>query len=164
MPTRTVVYELGRVTTYYRLDATSRLLFGGRSAMHDVRSAAALGALARAAGRLWPALGQVRWTHGWNGQIAMTRDHYPHLHEPAETVHIGLGYNGRSIAMATLIGTMLARRALGDRAEDIALPITTIRAYPFHALWRSAVTASIAYGRTRDSMARRAPRLGNERR
>lgn len=61
------------------------------------------------AARLWPELGGVTWTHGWNGQLAMTLDHYPHLHEPAPGLLIGLGYNGRGVAMGTM-GRQLARR------------------------------------------------------
>jgi hypothetical protein len=58
-----------------------------------------------------------------------------------------LGYNGRGVAMSTAMGPQLARRAMGG---GIDMPITTMRQIPFHGLWRSAVSARIAYGRIRD--------------
>ncbi len=156
MPTRSVLYELGHITTYYRLDVGNRLLMGGRSVMRDVRGLDDAQVLIRAALALWPGLAGVAWTHAWNGQIAATADHYPHLHEPAPGVYIGLGYNGRGVAMATVMGQWLARRAAGAPAADVPLPVTAIGAIRFHALWRPAVSAITAIGRARDRMARRA--------
>ena len=37
----------------------------------------------------------------------MTRDHLPHLHELAPGLLAGLGYNGRGVAMATVMGRLL---------------------------------------------------------
>ena len=36
MPTRSVLYEMGRVTVYYRLDRDNRLLMGGRCVQRDI--------------------------------------------------------------------------------------------------------------------------------
>ena len=152
MPARSVLYELGAITTYYRVDGGNRLLMGGRSPMRDMTTLPEYDYLVRYALRLFPALRGIRWTHGWNGQIAVTPDHYPHFHEPAENVHIALGYNGRGVAMATVMGSLLAKRVLGAPAAAIDMPITTLRAIPFHALWKSAATARITYGRIRDRL------------
>jgi glycine/D-amino acid oxidase-like deaminating enzyme len=150
MPTRSVLYEAARVTVYYRLDQQRRLLMGGRAAQRDLTQRAGYAHLVRYAVRLWPHLAAVRWTHWWNGQLALTADAYPHLHMPAPGVWAGLGYNGRGIAMATALGGELARAALGAPAGDLNMPVTTIREMPFHRLWRAGVTAGMAYGRMRD--------------
>ena len=99
---------------------------------------------------LWPSLRGVRWTHAWSGQLAITPDHYPHIHEPADGVLVCLGYNGRGVAMSTAMGPELARRILGGREADIAMPITGLQEIPLHGLWKSAVEARVAYGRVRD--------------
>jgi hypothetical protein len=52
--------------------------------------------------------------------------------------------------MSTAMGPELARRVVGGRATDIAMPITGIRKIPLHGLWRSAVRARVAYGRVGD--------------
>ena len=152
MPTRSSLYEIGSITVYYRFDPDNRLLMGGRSVQRDVTAPDALHYLTNYAVRLWPSLRGVRWTHGWSGQLAYTPDHYPHIHEPDENVLVCLGYNGRGVAMSSAMGPELARRVMGGRAAEIAMPITTIREMPFHALWRSGVAARVAYGRIRDML------------
>jgi len=100
--------------------------------------------------RLWPSLRGARWTHAWSGQLAITQDHYPHVHEPHETVLACLGYNGRGVAMGSAMGPELARRIIGGNTAAIDMPITGIRSIPFHALWRPGVAARMFYGRVRD--------------
>jgi glycine/D-amino acid oxidase-like deaminating enzyme len=150
MPARSVLYEMGRVTVYYRLDRDNRLLMGGRCAQHDIASPRELRYLVGYAERLWPALRGIGWTHAWSGQLAVTRDHYPHIHEPHDDVLVCLGYNGRGVAMSTAMGPQLAQRIIGGRAAEFDMPVTTMREIPFHALWRSAVTARMIHGRIRD--------------
>jgi glycine/D-amino acid oxidase-like deaminating enzyme len=150
MPARSALYEMGRVTVYYRFDRANRLLMGGRSWQRDVARPHELRHLIDYAERLWPETSEVRWSHAWSGQLAITPDHYPHVHEPDESVLVCLGYNGRGVAMSTAMGPQLARRVIGGTTTEIDMPITTLKEIPFHALWRSAVKARMAYGRIRD--------------
>ena len=152
LPGRPVLYEHESITVYYRVDRSNRLLIGGRSRMSPAEGPDAFSGLARYANRLWPFLGDLRWSHGWNGQLAMTADHYPHLHEPAHNLVAALGYNGRGIAMATAMGAEIARRISGTPAAELDLPVTPIRPIPFHAFWRVGATARIAYGRARNAL------------
>jgi glycine/D-amino acid oxidase-like deaminating enzyme len=149
MPVRSSLYEIGSVTVYYRIGPDNRLLMGGRSVQRDVTAPETLRYLTEYAVRLWPGLKGYRWTHGWSGRLAYTPDHYPHVHEPDESVLVCLGYNGRGVAMSSAMGPELARRVLGG---PIDMPVTTIREMPFHALWRSGVAARVAYGRIRDML------------
>ena len=150
LPARSVIYELGSITVYYRLDPQNRLLMGGRSMTKPLSGPQNFRFLIRYAERLWPELKTITWTHGWNGQLAVTPDHYPHFHEPAPGVIACLGYNGRGVAMSTAMGGLAARRVQGARAEDLDMPVTTIKEIAFHHLWRHAVDARVAYGRIRD--------------
>jgi glycine/D-amino acid oxidase-like deaminating enzyme len=149
LPERPVLYESGNITVYYRIDARHRLLIGGRGPMHEIDTPAAIPHLTRYAAKLWPALAGLEWTHAWGGRLAMTRDHYPHVHEPAPGVLICLGYNGRGVAMATAMGRALAgRMARPGAAFD--MPLTPIAPIPLHAFWPVAVKAAIVNGRVRD--------------
>ena len=152
MPTRSSLYEMGNITVYYRKDRDHRILMGGRSVQRDITRPDELRYLIDYAISLWPALRDVGWTHAWSGQLAITTDHYPHIHEPDETVLVCLGYNGRGVAMSTAMGPELARRVLGGREAEIAMPITRMREIRFHGLWKSAVQARVAYGRIRDAL------------
>jgi glycine/D-amino acid oxidase-like deaminating enzyme len=150
MPTRSVLYESGHITVYYRIDASNRLLMGGRGPMHWISDPSAVAYLMRYALRLWPFLRGIRWTHGWNSRLAMTADHYPHVHEPAPGALIYLGCNGRGVALATAMGQQLARRLIGGETAEIDMPITSIKPIRFHALWPLAVKSVVLYGRIRD--------------
>jgi glycine/D-amino acid oxidase-like deaminating enzyme len=152
MPSRSSLYEIGNITVYYRIGTDNRLLMGGRSVQRDVTAPETLRYLMDYAVRLWPALRETRWTHGWSGQLAYTADHYPHIHEPDENVLVCLGYNGRGVAMSSAMGPELARRIIGGKTAEIDMPLTTIREMPFHGLWRSGVAARIAYGRIQDML------------
>jgi glycine/D-amino acid oxidase-like deaminating enzyme len=152
MPRRASLYEAGRITVYYRIDRANRLLIGGRGPQRPIGDVAPIRYLTAYAERLWPAVAKVRWTHGWNGQLAMTQDHYPHLHEPAPGVIAALGYNGRGVAMATAMGRQIARRLTGTPAEALDMPVTSIRPIPFHGFWRIGVAARVWEGRVRDRL------------
>jgi len=149
-PARSSLYEMGQVTVYYRLDAQNRLLMGGRCRQSPVSHPGQMQFLKRYALKLWPQLAPFNFTHGWNGQLGITMDHYPHIHEPADGVLACLGYNGRGVAMSTTMGSQLARRLMGGKAAEIDMPITDLKVIPFQRLWRTAVAARIVYGRIRD--------------
>jgi glycine/D-amino acid oxidase-like deaminating enzyme len=149
LPSRAVLYEIGAVTCYYRIDGQNRLLFGGRGPMQEVSDVAAVKHLLAYAEQLWPDVGPLSWTHAWGGQLAMTTDHYPHVHEPAPGVMICLGYNGRGVALSSAFGAMLAARIANPQTR-FDMPITDIRAIPLHAFWRTGVRVAIARGRLLD--------------
>jgi glycine/D-amino acid oxidase-like deaminating enzyme len=152
MPSRPVLYESGHITVYYRIDQQNRLLMGGRGPMHWIKRASDISYLTRYAERLWPRLKGVSWTHGWNSRLAITADHYPHVHEPAENLLISLGCNGRGVALSTAMGEQLARRLVDAKNAEIDIPISGIKPIPLHALWPLAVTAAVLAGRARDRL------------
>lgn len=154
MPSRAALYELGAGSVYYRLDEANRLLMGGRCRQGEVVRPDQLAALAATAVRLWPRLRDVRWTHGWNGLVAITTDQYPHIHELAPGVLACLGYNGRGVALATAMGPQLARRVLGGADAPIDMPVTSLRTIPWYGLWKGVAAASATYGRLRDAAGR----------
>lgn len=149
LPGRPVLYESGAITVYYRIDAHRRLLIGGRGPMHEIHEASAIAHLLAYARRLWPQIEGVEWTHAWGGRLAMTRDHYPHVHEPAPGLLACLGYNGRGVALATAMGSQLAIRLI-DPSVEIDMPMTGIKTIAMHSLWPLAVRAAIARGRVQD--------------
>lgn len=150
-PYRSSVYEMGDIIVYYRLDQQGRLLMGGRSVQREINEPDALRYLIDYARLLWPALRDAHWTHGWSGQIAATTDHYPHVHEPHETVLVCLGYNGRGVALSSAMGPELARRVIGGPGARFDMPVTDIRRIPLHGLWKPAVEARVLFARIRDS-------------
>lgn len=144
------VYESGTITVYFRRDRHDRLLMGGRGPQRpatDRRDYAHLVAYART---LWPELASAAWTHGWNGQFAMTPDFYPRLHAPAPGLYIGLGYSGRGVALGIAMGAELAKASMGAPIGSLALPVTPIPRIRFHRLWRVGVALGVAAARLHD--------------
>jgi glycine/D-amino acid oxidase-like deaminating enzyme len=152
MPTRSVLYESGHITVYYRIDQRNRLLMGGRGPMRWIRKPTDVSYFIRYAERLWPQLKGGAWTHGWNSRLAITADHYPHVHEPAENLLISLGCNGRGVALSTAMGAQLARRLIGGAKAEIDMPVTGIKPIAMHAFWPLGVTAAVLAGRVRDRL------------
>jgi glycine/D-amino acid oxidase-like deaminating enzyme len=152
MPTRSVLYESGHITVYYRIDQRNRLLMGGRGPMRWISGPSDISYLTRYAERLWPRLKGVSWTHGWNSRLAITSDHYPHVHEPAENLLISLGCNGRGVALSTAMGAQLARRLAGGTSAEIDMPISGVKPIAMHAFWPLAVKGAVLAGRVRDRL------------
>jgi glycine/D-amino acid oxidase-like deaminating enzyme len=152
LPGGQVASDTRRLLLYYRLDRHGRLVMGGRGPFKDRPGPEDAGRLRRAVSRLFPQLGDVAYEFHWSGRVAFTADHLPHLHELAPGVHAGVGFNGRGIAMATMMGSLLAKRALGKRPAEIDFPITPMRCIPLHVFYRPAVRTVAEYCRFRDAL------------
>ncbi|WP_438748526.1 NAD(P)/FAD-dependent oxidoreductase [Pararhizobium sp. O133] len=153
LPQRPVLYESGHITVYYRIDSENRLLMGGRGPQRSIMGpTGALAYLQRYAVALWPELKGVRWTHAWNGQLAITADHLPHLHAPTDDVLIYLGCNGRGVALATAMGQQLAQRLIDGPSTTIDLPFSDIQPMRFHAFWPIGTHAAMLWGRMKDRL------------
>lgn len=100
---------------------------------------------------IFPALKDIRWKFQWSGRIAVTENHLPHLHEPVPGLLMGLGYNGRGIAMSNVMGRVLAQKALGMPARELDIPTTDISPYPFHRFYKVGLPLAVAGMRLRDN-------------
>jgi glycine/D-amino acid oxidase-like deaminating enzyme len=89
----------------------------------------------------------------------MTRDHLPHLHEVAPGLLAGLGYNGRGVAMATVMGRILAQWALGTPAAELGFPVTPLDPIPLHRFSQMGARLAIQGLRALDGLARVRDRL-----
>ncbi len=149
LPHGQVCSDSRRLLLYFRIDGSGRLLMGGGGTLSEPRSTLVFRHLRGAVEHLFP---QVRATFEfyWYGRVAMTADHLPHLHEPVPGLLTALGYNGRGIAMATALGTILARRAGGEAPDSLPMPITPVHRIPLHAFRRLYVGAARTYYRIRD--------------
>ena len=111
--------------------------------------------------RLFPQLGAVKWQQAWTGWVAMTTDHFPRLHELAPGLYAGLGYNGRGIAAATMMGRDLATLVRGARDDATVFPLTPLRPLGWHRVAPTLVPAlcrSIACATWSTSIVSLAPR------
>ncbi|MCA0921193.1 NAD(P)/FAD-dependent oxidoreductase [Pseudooceanicola nanhaiensis] len=145
-----VLYETGTVTIYYRVDAAGRLIFGGRGQMEEADGLPSVAVLRQLAERTWPGLAAVGWCYGWNGRVAITADHYPHLHALEDSGLVAVGFNGRGVALTTALGPRLAEHLRGTPGA-LPFPVTAIRPIPFQKFWPVGVNAVLGA----DSLLRR---------
>ncbi len=141
-----------RLLWYYRRDAAGRLLMGGRAPFREDLGPADAINLRAAVDSLFPWLRDVPFTYHWGGRVAMTKDHLPHLHQLAPGVWTALGYNGRGVGLAPMLGRYLAELIAGKRPDDIPFPVTAMQpifGYPFT---RTIARALIRYYRLRDQL------------
>ncbi len=152
LPEGHIASDTRRLLRYFRLDARGRFIMGGRGPFKELPGPDDAGRLRAATAKLFPQLGDQPWEFHWSGRVAFTADHLPHLHELAPGLHAGLGFNGRGVAMATLMGKFLAARALGKGQAEIDFPITAMQPVAFHALYRPVARGVAAYYRLRDAL------------
>jgi glycine/D-amino acid oxidase-like deaminating enzyme len=139
---------------YFRVDASGRLVMGTRGSFAATPTTHTVRHHYRAVREIYPQLEGLPFEYHWGGLVAITPDHLPHLHELAPGLLAGLGYNGRGVALATVMGRVLARRALGTPVAELGFPMTPLRRVPFHAFSGLGVRATIQYLRLRDALAR----------
>jgi sarcosine oxidase len=143
LPGGEVVSDTRRLLAYFRLDRDGRLLVGGRGTPEGEADAAKYARIRKMLAWLFPHVTQPEIVFHWGGKVALTADHLPHVHEPEPGLHIAVGYNGRGIAMATMMGKLLAERVLGAPAEVYGLPVTPIRPLPFWSLRAPALADAL---------------------
>ena len=150
LPGGHVASDSRRLLLYFRLDAQGRFIMGGRGAFTEGGLRAQQRLLRDTTARLFPQIANAPWRHAWGGFVALTPDHYPHLHELRPGLVAALGYNGRGVAMATAMGRVLAQWGQGAPAEALDFPVTKAKPIPLHALRQPAVGAVVAYNRLRE--------------
>ncbi len=139
-----------RLLLYFRFDAQGRFLMGGRGHYTEKGLKRQFASLKSITSKIYPQLEGVAWKYNWGGFVAMTADHYPHLSSPEQGIMSAVGYNGRGVAMATVLGKILADWATGVSENELDFPVTRLRPIPFYFLRKPAVTAVITWSRLKD--------------
>jgi len=116
LPRRRMVFDSRYFLHYFRLTADNRLLFGGRAefsgpTLESEKRAVAI--LRRAMSSTFPELSATPIDYAWSGRVAFTRDQMPHAGRMDDVFYAG-GYCGHGVAMATYLGSLIARRIAGE--------------------------------------------------
>jgi glycine/D-amino acid oxidase-like deaminating enzyme len=150
LPGREGVSETRRVLNWFSMDSKCRLVFGGRANQQETDAPAGYSPVLARLKSTFPILGEPRIQFRWAGYVALTTDHVPHLHELAPNLYAGLGYNGRGVAMSSMMGKLLAERVAGAREEDAPLPTTAKRRIPLHGWRATGISLAIGWKRLQD--------------
>jgi glycine/D-amino acid oxidase-like deaminating enzyme len=164
LPERQSASDTWHLLRYFRLDATGRLCMGSRGMFGNVPVAIQARHLYRAVREIYPQLDGIPYDYHWGGLVAVTRDHLPRLQEVAPGLLAGFGYNGRGVAMATLMGSLLARWSAGQPPDELGFPVTPVDPLPLHGFSQLGARVAVQYLRTLDGLARMREKLAASRR
>ena len=153
LPEGHVASDTRKLLLYYRNNHDGRLIMGGRGPFREPSGPNDYRHLETVIALLFPQLKGMRCEFHWTGRVALTRDHVPHVHQPAPGLTLFLGYNGRGVAMATTLGKLVAGNLVAPAQNPLPLPITGIRPIPLHSLHRIYATALLQMYRLSDYLA-----------
>ena len=152
LPEGHTIADTRRMIIYARREPDNRMVFGGMGFRGPLGGVGGRNWLLRDVAKIFPSLRGVSWRYFWGGQIALTTDRIPHLHEPAPGMIAGLGYNGRGVAMSLIMGRVMAERLLGAGPEALPFPISSIKPVPFRDIQRAGSPVAMSWLRLRDTM------------
>jgi glycine/D-amino acid oxidase-like deaminating enzyme len=124
--------ETRRVLNYFRPSPDGkRVIWGGRASFRGVTADAAAPALHAKMVQVFPELAQTKITHAWNGNVAFSFDHLPHIGEQ-DGVHYAAGCQGSGVAMATWLGHNVALKMAGAANKRFPLDGLPFPTRPFY--------------------------------
>ncbi len=150
LPKGHTISDSRRIIMYSRKEPDNRMVYGGLGKLERSGQIGGFDWLREDAERVFPQLKGVNWTYKWGGRIAVTDDHLPHLHEPRRGILVGLGYNGRGVAMANVMGRVMAERILGAKPEALPFPTSPVKSIPFRSLQVGGLGTAIWFMRFLD--------------
>ena len=128
LPQQQGLWDTGKIMFSLRRDDSERLIIGSMGNVMGNQSGGVSHRWAqKKLAHLFPKLGRVDFDEAWQGQIAMTPDHLPHIHKLADNLYSPIGYNGRGITTGTVFGHALADLLTGDSEEKLPVPLLTMR-------------------------------------
>jgi glycine/D-amino acid oxidase-like deaminating enzyme len=154
LPERQSASDTWHLLRYFRVDSTGRLLMGSRGVFGNAPVAAQARHQYRAVQEIYPQLAGIGYDYHWGGLVAVTSDHLPRLQEVAPGLLAGFGYNGRGVAMATMMGLLLSRWVRGESAADLGFPVTPVDPLPLHVFSQLGARVAVQYLRTLDGLTR----------
>lgn len=153
LPDGEVMSDTRALTVGVRMHRDGRLHLGGGGGTSGVPREKLFSQLAAKAGRLFPFLPDPEWEFQWTGVMAITPDRYPRLFDLAPGVAASLGYSGRGVAMATIMGRELARWAANEAPIDqLAIPVSRFAGLPYHWAKEFWIEAGLLYYAAKDRL------------
>ena len=131
LPGKQGLWDTGQIMFDIRRDGANRLLVGSMGKVVGSKDQGLSHRWARRQiARIFPDLRPVEFEQAWHGQIAMTPDHLPRIHELDANLFTAIGYNGRGITTGTMFGETMAGLLTGMKREDLPLPMTDLQTVP----------------------------------
>ncbi|MDI9409760.1 MAG: FAD-binding oxidoreductase [Candidatus Pacebacteria bacterium] len=116
-PKPIAVADCNFILDYFRPSPEGRLLFGGRAHYNGKEPADIKAALTPRMLRVFPQLAGVKIDYSWGGLIGISRNRIPQLGRLTPNVYYAQAYSGQGIALANLLGTLVAEAIDGQASR-----------------------------------------------
>ena len=130
LPEGQTISDTRRSIMYSRREPDNRMVFGGHGTLTS-KGFVGFDHMIEDATRIFPSLKNVDWKFQWGGKLAITENRLPHYHEPKPNLIVGLGFNGRGVAMSHVMGKCLADRILDVPVKQLPFPSSKMKGIPF---------------------------------
>lgn len=150
LPKANALTDTRRLMSGIRRHSDGRLHASGPVSPFGPEQKPDIGSVTRRLLKCFPQLGSLEWEKSWSGWVAMIPGEYPRMIDIAPGVIAGVGYSGRGLALATIMGRELARRTGGAKPDDLAFSPSAPRALPFPTIIRVLVKGLSETYRLRD--------------
>ena len=154
IPEQQVIADTRRLLTYFRKDHMGRLVMGGAGGPYEAKSKESYKNIQARIHELYPQIRKPEIEFRWCGKVCLTMDGVPHVHELSPGIFAGLGYNGRGVAMASMMGKWLAALVTAEQPETTVIPMTGVKSIPFHGMRKPFIQAMLHVNNIQDRMER----------
>ena len=134
IPELQVIADTRRLLTYFRKDHTGRLVIGSAGGPYEASDIPAYKPIEKRITELYPQLHGAQIEFRWCGKVCLTMDGVPHIHQLEPGIFTGLGYNGRGVALGSLMGKWLASMVSKVDMDDTMIPVTQENTISLHGI------------------------------
>jgi glycine/D-amino acid oxidase-like deaminating enzyme len=132
IPNGRMIVETREKHLFYRPSPDgTRIVLGGRAALHPIPLDEAAEWLMKELRAIFPTLAGTRVSHVWTGNVAMTRSDLPGIGQ-RDGIWFALGCNGSGVALMPYLGHKVALKVLGRQDGKTAFDDIPFAAVPFY--------------------------------
>jgi gamma-glutamylputrescine oxidase len=151
LPGQIAVVDCNTALNYYRFDARSRMLFGGR-ASYTARDFGIRRDLRKKMRAIFPSLADTPIEQDWSGRIGITVDRIPHFGKIGENCWFVQGFSGHGVALTGVAGMILAEAIAGDQGRFDVLAAIPHLPFPGGIFRTPALALGMAFYKLRDQL------------
>ena len=152
LPKGQVVSDTRRLLKYFRIAEDGRLLMGGRGGVSNRGTSAQIKDLKRSVSEMFPIIGEIKYDYSWGGNVALTLNHFPQISVFENGIISLSGYNGRGVALTTVLGKVVAEFLNQIPEKDLNFPIQKLKAIPFSKYHNMVLPFATWYKKLLDSV------------
>ncbi len=152
LPKGQVVSDTRRLLKYFRIADDGRLLMGGRGGVSNRGTSIQIEDLKRSIKDMFPIIGDIKYDYSWGGNVAITLNHYPQISVFENGIISLSGYNGRGVALTTVLGKVVAEFLNQVPEKDLDFPIEKLKSIPFPHYYNIVLPFVTWYKKLLDSL------------